>query len=316
MLQPTEHISFRTEVSIPQASFRINHDSRLLLLGSCFSDNIGERLLRAGFNAQINPFGTLYNPLSIAMVLSRLLDNQPLQPEEIQSFRQEGYGSWLSHTLLSRPTSEETLSLHNDILARAAEHLRHTDVLLITFGTAWVYRLADTRMVVSNCHHELPSRFIRECLSVEDILTNWTTLIHHLHTTLPNLRIIFTVSPIRHLRDGAHANQLSKATLLLAINHLLHSSHNPSHTSEEPVPNSSPDVGEVPALHYFPAYELLLDDLRDYRFYADDMLHPSPVAIDYIWNRFSATYFDAPTLSEAARHEKAFRASAHRPLRT
>ena len=286
-------MKFRTDVSITKPSWGIRHSDKLLLLGSCFADNMGERLERAGFTSMVNPFGTLYNPASIAEVLTRLLDERLFSPEEMQPFGAEGWGSWVSHSLLSCPTKEQALELLNQRFKEAGQQLRRTDVLILTFGSAWVYRLMETDEIVANCHHEPSSRFVRERLEVNDIVALWRPLMERLHALNPAMHILFTVSPIRHLRDGAHANQLSKATLLLAMEALTASDKETA---------------------YFPAYEIMLDELRDYRFYADDMIHPSSMAIDYLWERFGDTFFDASTRVAAARIEEVTKAVGHRPL--
>ena len=299
-----------TAVDLPRSPWLIQHSDKLMLLGSCFADNIGARLARTGFQAEVNPLGTLYNPASVAEVLTRLLDGRRFEPSDIRHFGAEGWGTWMSHSLLSHPTAEESLQIHNERIAQAARQLQESRVLLITFGTAWGYRLAQqanadrlrrvdssTRshnLFVANCHHEPSSTFERVRLTVDNIVSLWQPLIQRLSAELPDLHILFTVSPIRHLRDGAHANQLSKATLLLAVEELIGGQQvNPS---------------------YFPSYEIVLDELRDYRFYADDMAHPSPLAIDYLWERFAGTYFDGATLRAARRIEEVMQALEHRPL--
>ena len=293
-------MNFRTTVNIPHSAWGIEHKDRLLLLGSCFADDMSAHLIRGGFQVSANPFGTLYNPASIAETLTRLLDNRPFSSDDILHFGAEGYGTWYAHSLLSRPTADEALREINGTFRTAAKWLRGTDVLCLTFGTAWVYRLADSRTLVANCHHEPAARFVRERLSVEEIVAIWKPLLERLQTALPNLRIVFTVSPIRHLRDGAHQNQLSKATLLLAVEQLL----NQRTTGDD---KASP-------VSYFPAYELILDELRDYRFYADDMTHPSSLAVEYIRERFADTFFNEPTRRLAAQFEEVYKALEHRPL--
>jgi len=283
---------FRTEVDIQKPEWCVEHSQKLLLLGSCFADNIGERLAQAGFQTSVNPFGTLYNPASVADALTRLLDERPFQSDELQPFGAEGWGTFSSHSLLSRQTKEEALSVLNERFWQASSRLREADVLFVTFGTAWVYRLAENGAIVANCHHEPASRFIRERLSVDEIVALWHPLLKRLHAINPDLHVLFTVSPIRHFRDGAHANQLSKATLLLAVEQLIKTSQ----------------------AVYFPAYEIVLDELRDYRFFADDMAHPSSMAIEYLWERFADTFFSTQTREETVRAEKRAKAQAHRPL--
>jgi len=301
-------MKFHTDVDIPRASQGIRHDQRLMLLGSCFADNIGERFLRGGFPAEVNPFGTLYNPESVSAVLTRMLEGRRFEPSDIHPFGAEGYGSWMSHSLLSRSTAGEALEELNVRLDHAAAGLQQTDVLLVTFGTAWVYRLKESGAVVANCHHEPSSLFVRQRLTVADIVGLWQPLLERLSQRCPTMRVVFTVSPIRHLRDGAHGNQLSKATLLLAVEELIR-----VRGESEVVIRSKGDGKElIPS--YFPAYEIVVDELRDYRFYADDMVHPSPLTVDYLWQRFADTFFDASTQRAAQRIEEVERALSHRPL--
>lgn len=212
-------MKFRTEIEIPKASWQIGYGDKIVLLGSCFSDNIARKLGEYYFQVTANPTGTLYNPVSIA-----------------------------------RHTNDEAVC--------------DADVFIITFGTAWVYEDKRTQTVVDNCEKRPATDFIRRRLTVEEIVGLWQPIIE----AHPNKRFIFTVSPIRHLKDGLHENNLSKGILLLAVEQL--------------------------KAYYFPSYELLLDDLRDYRFYADDLMHPSSAAVEYIWERFIATFMTAETQKE------------------
>lgn len=287
-------MDFRTIVNIDKPTWQMEHASRVLLLGSCFADNIGERLQRAGIRAEVNPFGTLYNPASVANALERIMDNRPFTSDEIVPFGAEGWGSWDAHSLLSKPTQAEALHVLNKRLETAADTLRQADVLIITLGTVWTYRLKENNaFIVANCHHEAAEKFVRERMSIEDITAIWSPLMQQLSAAYPNLHILFTVSPIRHLKDGAHGNQLSKATLLLAADSLI-TTH--------------------PQAAYFPAYEIVLDELRDYRFYAEDMVHPSAQAVEYLWERFTDTFLSVQAKQLAARVEELRKALAHRPL--
>jgi len=308
-----------TEVEIPKPSWGIAHSERLMLLGSCFAADIGERLAEAGFRTLANPLGTLYNPASVAQLLERLLAKRPLEPGEIMNFGAEGYGSWEAHSLLSRPTPDEALQVLNERVEHAVQWLRQTDVLIVTFGTAWVYRLevrGEESGVVANCHHEPASRFVRERLTVDDIVRLWQPLLRRFASELPCLRILFTVSPIRHLRDGAHANQLSKATLLLAVEGLIKSGIRNEELGINPQSSIYNPQSSILTPHptYFPAYEIVLDELRDYRFYADDLTHPAPLAVERVWERFADTFFDASTQQAARRIGEVTRALRHRPL--
>lgn len=259
------NMNFYTAISFSKPAFQFSYSDAIMLLGSCFVENMGSRMERYKFKMDVNPFGTLYNPLSIASSLDRLLDPKEYGVEDL--FMIDGvYHSFDHHSRFSATTSEETLNLINQRLQKSAHFLAQCNRLIVTFGTAWVYRLRETGEVVANCHKRPEREFSRERLNSDQIIAIWTSLIEKLVKKNPDIRLLFTVSPIRHWKDGAHGNQLSKATLLLAIDELCRLF--PKHCD------------------YFLAYELLLDELRDYRFYADDMIHPSELAINYIWNQF------------------------------
>jgi len=284
-------MKFTTPVIIPPALAPITYNDKLLAFGSCFTENIGERLSRYGFDIAVNPFGILYNPLSIANALERLLSGSLFSKEEL--FPHNGlWHSFSHHGSFSATTADETLQTINKRLIAAAQRLTECNHLLITFGTAWVYRLQTSGEVVANCHKLPEKQFTRSRLSVEEITGCYLPLIERLKKINPHINLLLTVSPIRHWRDGAHENQLSKATLLIAIEQI----------------QQQYDTG------YFPAYEVMMDELRDYRFYAADMLHPSETAIDYLWERFSATYFDPATRDTLHEVEQINKALAHRPL--
>lgn len=282
-----------TSVQVPKPPFGLSYADAMLLMGSCFAENMGERFEADKFRVNCNPFGTLYNPASIAEGLRRLLRPKPIRSAEL--FVHEGsYHSFSYHSRFSATTEEETLRQMNDSLFRAAEGLRNASRLILTWGSAYVYRLKGDGTIVANCHKLPDTRFVRERLSVEAIVTEWRTLLAQLWEQCPDLRLICTVSPIRHWKDGAHANQLSKATLLLALDAL-----------REEYPDR---------ISYFPAYEILLDELRDYRFYTEDMVHPSSLAVDYIAERFAQTYFDRETQTARQTWQRLRKAIAHRPL--
>lgn len=285
-------MDFRTKIEIDKDRHELRHDAGVMLLGSCFSDNIGERLVRSMFPAIVNPFGTLYNPASIEKAIMQLLQSTPFSPDEL--FEHNGmWHSFSHHSRFSSFDKEKALSEINNSFAAASKAIMSAKTLIITFGSAFVYRDASNDEIVANCHKLPASRFNRSMLSVDDICSLWNPLIDKLNRELPELHVIFTVSPIRHLADGAHGNQLSKATLQLATDNLLKQHCNCS---------------------YFPSFEIMLDELRDYRFYAADMLHPSDVAIDYIMQRFADTYFSDETKAKAAACEKLYRMQNHRFL--
>ena len=287
-------MNFRTPVPIDLIYNKVSHATKTVMLGSCFAENIGERLQNAKFSVDLNPFGILYNPLSVEKAVHILLEKGLFKASDLI----EHAGSWHSfmhHSRFSANNADDCLLQINERIADSAIKLLEADYLFITFGTAWVYELQETGEVVSNCHKLPASNFMRRRLSVNEIVEKYTLLIKKLQELSPKLQIVFTVSPIRHWKDGAHENSLSKSTLMLAIDAL-----------EKQFENVS----------YFPAYELMMDDLRDYRFYAEDMLHPNKLAVDYIWERFSDAFFTDETKQTASQMGKLMRALAHRPFNT
>ena len=286
-------MEFYTRITIPKAPFTFSYPEQIQLFGSCFVENIGKKLEENHFQIDLNPFGTLYNPLSIAEAIRKLL--HPEQFTRDQIFQHEGiYHSFSHHSRFSSPSETDCLKQINERLFHSAEIIRKVQRMIITFGTAWGYQLKSSGQVISYCH-KLPEKFFRrERLSVETIVTTWKELLLSLWEQNPEVKILFTVSPIRHWKDGAHGNQLSKATLLLAIDQL-----------QQEFPES---------VNYFPAYEILLDELRDYRFYTDDMLHPSPQAVEYIWEQFSKNLFSQETLHLLKEWQEIQKAIQHKPF--
>jgi predicted heme/steroid binding protein len=261
-------------------------------LGSCFAENIGKKMKDVYFETDINPFGVLYNPVSIVNSIEILLQDSSFTGNDI--FENKSLWQSFSHSsLFSGISSEVCLDKINTRLNTSREFFKSTDFLLITFGTAWIFEDKKSGRVVSNCHKLPASEFVRRRLSVEEIVLDYSKLISNLQTLFPNLKLIFSVSPIRHWKDGAHENNISKSILLQAIDELQQ---------------------KFDSVHYFPAYEIQLDELRDYRFYASDMIHPSDLAIEYIWMRFSDTYFSEQTLSLKKRLEQLSADLTHRPL--
>jgi len=287
-------MKFRTELSVPTDDFKISHADAVSMLGSCFVENISAKMSGAGFNIDVNPFGMIYNPLSLSQNLTRLINKQLYTENEL--FREKDlFHSFSHHSRFSGTSLPEAMEKINSRLEYSSAFLRKSTILVITFGTAFVYRLRATGAVVSNCHKLPASLFIHERIYLDDIATEWNNLIARLKRFAPGIKILFTVSPLRYLKDGFHENQLSKATLLLAIEKL---------------------VRENPDVYYFPAYEILMDDLRDYRFYAEDLIHPSQQAVDYIWEKFSEVYFDRETQKAVREFESIERASNHKPFFT
>lgn len=285
-------MNFRTQVDLPKREPEIRHSDRIMLFGSCFAENIGNLLLTNKFRCDVNPFGVLYNPLSVAEAVRRILAKKTYNREELFGWGGRWH-SFMHHGSFSGASPEDCLRRINARLEPASAVLPHLDWLMITWGTAWVYTLKETGTVVGNCHKQPDKIFSRRLLSVEEIVTAYTTLLKALREKNPTLKVLFTVSPIRHIKDGLHGNQISKSTLLLAVHAL--------QQQEE-------------GCYYFPAYEILMDELRDYRFYAEDMLHPSPVAVTYLWECFSASYFGTDTLRIMKELEGIAKALNHKPF--
>ncbi|MFP4024714.1 MAG: GSCFA domain-containing protein [Thiohalospira sp.] len=284
--------TFRTTIQPKLSKYKITYHTPVLFMGSCFTENIGNKMYALKFPAMINPFGVLYNPASVQKGLEILIDQKAFNPGDLEFFN----GQWFSFyhdTEYSHPDQQKCLEKINGSIKLAASHVRKSKYLFISFGTAWVYKYLKTERIVSNCHKIPAKEFERVKLGVEDIFVEWAKLINRLNELNKNLKIIFTVSPVRHWKDGAVQNQLSKSTLILAIHQLIKIFKN---------------------VEYFPSYEIMMDDLRDYRFYANDMLHPSNEAVEYIWNYFSETYFDDETKRITQDINKILQARSHRPL--
>jgi hypothetical protein len=282
-------MQFRTTVKIESLKQKIGHNDSILSLGSCFADNIASRLAAAKFQITASPSGVLFNPESIASAIERYSRAAAPTAEELRE-GDEGWYSFDFHSSLSHSEREVALAQMQQAVEQGAEALAKAKVVIVTFGTAWVYRLKENGRVVANCHKQHQSLFSREMLSIEEIVERYAPL---MEGVLAGKKVIMTVSPIRHLSDGLEANSLSKAILRVAIDKLAERYDN---------------------VHYFPSFELLNDDLRDYRFYADDMTHPSAVAVDYIWERFEEYAFSAATIDIIKRLRKIADAVAHRPL--
>lgn len=271
-------MQFITPVHIAPAERPITYDDRLLFLGSCFADAVSVCMATYYFRLTANPFGTLYNPLSIA---------QAMQLQEVPELVEWGglYHSMAHHGDFSSPSREQTYARCAESILLMQSALSEATVVCVTFGTAWVYEMptnakANANTIVANCHKMPASRFTRRRLSVEEIVAAWQPIL----AAYPDKHFIFTVSPIRHLKDGLHENQLSKATLLQAVDRLC--------SISEAVYTPSAQRS------YFPAYEIMLDELRDYRFYAEDMIHPSDQAVRYIFQRFVDAYCSDATKAD------------------
>ena len=289
-------VKLQTIVDSKPSDWKIGYEDRILMLGSCFSDEIGEQMQQRHLPVTCNPFGTLYNPLSIA---------QAIQLTELPELV-EYDGLWHSmahHGSFSHPAKEETETAVRASIEHMQKAFADATVVIVTFGTAWVYEWNQEsgssnqesgvrnqdKYVVANCHKMPESWFSRRRLSVEEIVAAWRPILEQ----NKDKHWIFTVSPIRHIKDGLHENQLSKATLLMAVEAISH---------------------QHSAVSYFPSYEIMLDELRDYRFYADDLVHPSSLAVNYIWERFADTFCTPQTRNQMQVEHKRWKFEHHRPL--
>ncbi len=283
-------MEFRTTFSIPLSPHKITYDDPVMFIGSCFASSIGSQFESGHMPVMINPSGTVYNPVSVCNTLETVTEGREYKKEDLYN----NNGIWLSfnhYTNFSSEDPEKVLTRINTKLKQADKFLSETHFLFVTFGTVRVFRWKKSGKIVSNCHKIPAAEFTHELLTVDKIVELWNEQLDKLHSLHPGLIVVFTISPVRHLKDGAHGNQVSKSVLFLAVEELL------KHTT-----------GPL----YFPAYELLMDDLRDYRFYGEDMIHPSAAAVDYIWEAFTDCYFNKKTLDQWNEVNKITMALSHR----
>ncbi len=280
-------MKFRTEIEIAKFAEGIDHTQKVFALGSCFAENISERLARAKFSVVTNPFGVLFNPSSIANAIERLDNARNFAVCDIEAGR-ESYFSFDAHSSLDGKSHTEAFANLNRAVAQGAKALQDADWVILTFGTAWVYEREGK--VVANCHKQPASQFERRRLSVTEIVERYSPLFEGV---LSGKKVVLTVSPVRHIGDGLQENSVSKATLRLAVEEL---------------------VAKYENAHYFPSYEILIDDLRDYRYYADDLAHPSKVAVDYVWERFCEAMLSPEAQAKLPKIEQIVVAAEHRPF--
>ena len=280
-------MKFRTEIEIAPIADGIDHTKKVFALGSCFAESISERLQRAKFSVTTNPFGVLFNPLSIASAIDRLADTRTFAVCDIREGK-EGFFSFDAHSSLDGKTHTEIFANLNQAVAQGSKALHEADWVILTFGTAWVYEREGK--VVANCHKQPAKEFERRRLSVAEIVERYQPLFEGV---LRDKRVILTVSPVRHLGDGLQENSVSKAILRLAVEEL---------------------VAKYENAHYFPSFEILIDDLRDYRYYNDDLAHPSKMAVDYVWERFCEYALTDKAQKLLPQIEQIVSAAEHRPF--
>jgi len=284
--------NFRTYITIPASKDKLSYSTKSQFIGSCFTENTGEKLKRYKFPVDVNPFGIIYNPVSVKNSLDILIKKKRFTKKDLL-YHDERWFSFYHHSIFSDPDYTTCLKKINDRISYSSDFLKEARFLFITFGTAWVYKHKQTDKVVSNCHKIPDNEFVRQLLGYNEIVSEYSQLIKKLTEYNPNIRIIFTVSPIRHWKDGAFGNQVSKATLLLAINEL---------------------KNRFPNVDYFPAYEIIMDELRDYRYYAEDMIHLNNTGEKYVWDRFIETYIRRFAQGIMNDIEKVLKAMEHKPF--
>jgi len=288
-------MDFHLEFSPKPFATTIKHKDHLFLEGSCFTENIGTKLKQHKFSVLENPNGILFNPISIARSVTSYVENKQYYEDEL-FYQNESWNSWEHHSRFSHPDKNECLRIINESQNNAHEFLKSADWVMLTLGSAFVYERGN-REVVANCHKVPTDKFNKRLLSVEEVLSALDNVMHRLFIFNNKAKIIFTISPVRHLRDGFIENNRSKAILIQAVHHL---------------------VNKFDKLFYFPAYELVIDDLRDYRFYAEDMVHPNYAATNYVWDKFVGACIDEPSqqlmkeinIINAAKSHKAFNPSS------
>lgn len=283
-------MKFRTEIEPLNMAGAVNHGTPLMFIGSCFSENIGQRLADRLFDVEINPLGTLYNPISVAMAIERIADHVHFTADDLIEGPTDGlFHSFHLHSRFSRRSADEILQVANGSLEQGHNFLRRASWLCVTLGSSWRFIHRKSGLTVANCHKFPGNEFERHFIQPSESADALRKAFGKVRVLNPDIRIMLTVSPIRHLPDGLHGNSLSKAALLLACE-------------------------EIRDAVYFPSYEILIDDLRDYRYYAADMKHPSDVAVDYIFEIFSRSFFDKSTASLADEALSVVRRLRHRPL--
>lgn len=286
-------MQFRTNIPAPQFPFDINYDSKIMLLGSCFSDNIGSFFYRNRFQVNSNPFGVLFNPVSIEHAIRMMMRPDSFDQDRYFYKTKDLWVSFAHHGKFSRENFDTFEQNITEQLQKASDFFYQIDYLFITFGTAFCYKFIPRDLIVSNCHKIPNYQFDRIRLDVKKIVSLWNATIQAVKEIRPDIKIIFTVSPVRHAGDGMHENTLSKSILLLAVDKL--------------VDNES--------TFYFPAYEYLIDDLRDYRFFAKDLSHPNDLAVDYLEEKVTESFFTPQTQERLRIISQENRFNGHRPLR-
>ena len=286
-------MNFTTKIPIAKSNTPIDYSSRIISLGSCFAENMGEKFDFYKFQNTTNPFGIIFNPASIEKIIDRAVHLNHFTESDL-FFHNELWHCYEVHSDLSSYNKEDFLLNLNQILKETNQQLTDATHIIITYGTSWIYKLKSSNEVVANCHKVPQNQFDKEILSVEDIENSIQNTLDVIQKVNPKCNVVFTISPVRHLKDGFVENQRSKAHLITAVQKIIHY--------------------PLSIIHYFPSFEIMMDELRDYRFYAQDMLHPNAIAIDYIWERFCESTIAGeanPIMQEVESIQKGM---AHRPF--
>ena len=285
-------MQFRTIIPVVKNDFPLDYQSRILSLGSCFAENMGEKFEYFKFQSVVNPFGIIFNPVSLEKIIQRSIEKNYFTENDI--FQHNGlWHCFEVHSELSNPDKEVFLKILNELIESTYQQIRKSTHFIITVGTAWVYRSLESNKIVANCHKVPQKHFGKELLSAEEVEQSLKQIISSIVSLNPHARFIFTVSPVRHSKDGFVENNVSKSHLITAVYKL---------------------VSEISSSSYFPSYEIMMDELRDYRFYAEDMLHPNSIAIDYIWKRFSENYINPNEFAVMEKVSEIQKAMGHRPF--
>ncbi len=288
-------MNLQTQIPLKKESRnQIDYQSNLLLLGSCFSENIGDKLAHFKFKTVQNPFGILFHPKAIETLITNAINEKKYTEKDV-FFTNERWHSFDAHSSLSCTDKNELLQNLNTEISQTNQQIKDATHIVITLGTSWIYRFIETDTIVANCHKIPQKKFLKELLSVDEIAESLEAIISLIQSRKPNTTLLFTVSPVRHLKDGFVENQQSKSHLIAAIHNIV-----------EPRKN----------IHYFPSYEIMMDELRDYRFYAEDMIHPNKTAVNYIWKKFTNVWFSEnakATMQEVATIQNGLNHKAFNP---
>ena len=285
-------MKFQTTIPIKKSDFLIDYSSKLVSLGSCFAENMGEKFDYYKFSTITNPFGIIFNPISLEKIILRSIHKKYFTENDI-FFHNEAWHCFEVHSELSNPNKTEFLTALNQLIDTTNGHLEKATHCLITLGTSWVYKHIESDELVANCHKVSQKQFVKELLSVADVEASLKRIVSEIQVVNPNCKFIFTISPVRHSKDGFVENNISKSHLITALYHFLS--------------NTSSSI-------YFPSFEIMMDELRDYRFYAEDMLHPNQTAIDYIWMKFSENYINETEFETMQHVSEIQKALNHRPF--